>query len=59
MNRNVIIIIGLLLVAAGAFLSYVPENYQSVDFNGDFELTPAGSQSTFNEFAKKVSDSGS
>lgn len=59
MNRNVIIIIGLLLVATGAFLSYVPEGkYQSVDFNGDFELTPAGSQSTFNEFAKKVSDSG-
>lgn len=52
------LVIGILLVASGAFLSLNQKEMSlNFDFNGDFELIPVGSEENFNMFLAKASSS--
>ncbi|MBA2864175.1 beta-propeller domain-containing protein [Methanococcus maripaludis] len=58
MNRNIIIILGLILVTSAVFLTYNPENDSGISYTGDFDMVPADSEGNFNNFLKLASDSG-
>ncbi|WP_459202295.1 beta-propeller domain-containing protein [Methanococcus sp. CF] len=57
MNRNIIIILGLLIVTSAVFLTYNPEDLK-INYTGDFKVVPVNSEENFNNFLKQVSSSG-
>jgi len=58
MNRNIIIILGLLLVTSAVFLTYNPKDTSEISYTGEFNVVPANSEENFNNFLKQMSDSG-
>uniref|UniRef100_A9A684 Proteinase inhibitor I42 chagasin domain-containing protein n=1 Tax=Methanococcus maripaludis (strain C6 / ATCC BAA-1332) TaxID=444158 RepID=A9A684_METM6 len=58
MNRNIIIILGLLLVTSAIFLTYNPGDQSGISYTGDFNVVPVNSEENFNNFLKQMSDSG-